>query len=1113
MAIGLIAFMACAAVSMADDTELLLVNPAATARSTPNVLMIIDSSGSMRSTEQTREIYDPARRYTGGQDACDEDYYYWTRYENVTPACDKANTQRLRKEAFVCLSGRNQLRNIGIYRTMMAQYRGDPEVDGSRWQTLAAGNESNLVECARDSGTHGDGSDTGAVYAQRGGSLQPFTRAASEEVAWGSWPTSQSVSLYDGNYLNYLRNPRIGSESRIDIVASTVKSILSSIDGINVGIMRFNNNAGGTVLQAVKDLDRNRDELIATIDGIVADGFTPASETMLEAARYWRGLPAYYGDRIGEHDTDTAGLRSLDPEVYRSPSVDACTRNFNVLLTDGKPSADTDPVGLVGALPDWTETLGYAGCTGAGDGACLDDIAAYLANGDIARSVEGTQSVITHAIGFVEDLPILEATARRGGGDYFLAGDVPSLTLALLEIVNKVQDRSLSFAAPAVAVNAFNRTRNLNDLYMTTFAASEKYRWPGNLKKYRIDGGIIVDRNGLPAIDPDTGLFADSARSFWSGVSDGNDVTLGGAVENLPGPDDRRLYTNNTRNADLTSATNALSVTNIDAYTPADFGLTGARGEPDIESLIRWARGEDVLDEDLNPATNARKHMGDALHAQPAAVVYGGNTSNTEAVVFAATNDGYLHAIDANTGRELWAFVPKELLPKLPDLYSNPDSSFKNYGIDGNIVPVVADRDDDGRIEPADGDFVFIVFGMRRGGSAYYALDVTDRNSPRLKWRADHRMFGQSWSTPVIARVDMADTALNDDKAVVIVGGGYDTAHDTSAHPARPDAQGAGVYMLDLQSGEILWRAGADNRANLRVPGMTRAIPAAVQAIDLTGDGFVDRLYASDMGGQVLRFDVFSGRSPNGFGDEALVSGGVIAQLGAEGQDPGSISENRRFYTSPDVSIFKDNLQNRQFVAISIGSGYRAHPLDNSTSDRFYSIRDANVFNKLSQSQYDALTPVSDAELVEVAGSVGKAIGANKRGWKLTLPADQKVLSSSSTFDNEIFFVAFSPDVAGTAACSAGTGRNFLYRVAVANGDPIAERDTIVVGEEDQARFEPLTQGGIAPAPRFIFPSPSADCVGEDCNVQPIVCLGIECFDPGFENSPVRTLWTQGGIE
>ena len=43
----------------------------------------------------------------------------------------------------------------------------------------------------------------------------------------------------------------------------------------------------------------------------------------------------------------------------------------------------------------------------------------------------------------------------------------------------------------------------------------------------------------------------------------------------------------------------------------SDFGLTGADGEPTIEELIRWVRGEDVEDEDLDPATTVIKQMGD----------------------------------------------------------------------------------------------------------------------------------------------------------------------------------------------------------------------------------------------------------------------------------------------------------------------------------------------------------------------------------------------------------------------------------------------------------------------------------------------------------------------
>ena len=167
----------------------------------------------------------------------------------------------------------------------------------------------------------------------------------------------------------------------------------------------------------------------------------------------------------------------------------------------------------------------------------------------------------------------------------------------------------------------------------------------------------------------------------------------------------------------------------------------------------------------------------------------------------------------------------------------------------------------------------------------------------------------------------------------------------------------------------------------------------------------------------------------------------------------------------------------------------------------------------MTQADYNSFTPVTDAELVEISGQVGTVIGPNQRGWKFTLPADQKVLSTSLTFNDELFFVAFSPDAAGAAACSASAGRNFLYRVSVANGDPIADLSTVVPGTEDSERVSDLAQGGIAPSPKLLFPSPDPGCVGDDCNVPPLGCVGVECFDPDFGNNPVRTLWTQDGIE
>ncbi|MGH8166580.1 MAG: pilus assembly protein PilY, partial [Woeseiaceae bacterium] len=330
--------------------------------------------------------------------------------------------------------------------------------------------------------------------------------------------------------------------------------------------------------------------------------------------------------------------------------------------------------------------------------------------------------------------------------------------------------------------------------------------------------------------------------SIWTdGAPDGGEVTLGGAAHELPAPVSRNLYTNNSSSNVLTAASNAISPANAGAYSLADFGLTGATGEPTIGELIRWMRGEDIRNEDFDPSTTVRNVMGDPLHSQPAAVVYGGSPSSPDVVVFTGTNDGYLHAVDGDTGQELWSFVPKELLNDMNRLFFDPKSNFKHYGIDGNIVPVINDRDGDGNIEPGDDDFVYLLFGMRRGGSSFYALDVTNKNAPTLLWQAQYPEFGQSWSTPVVTRMNINAAGLNADQAVVVLGGGYDPVHDTRAHPAAADVQGAGIHILDLESGARLWRAGRDAGADLQLSSMTRAIPTQVRVIDMSGDGFADR--------------------------------------------------------------------------------------------------------------------------------------------------------------------------------------------------------------------------------------------------------------------------------
>jgi type IV pilus assembly protein PilY1 len=1105
--------------AIADDTELLLINPDPSLNPKPNVMFIMDTSGSMDSLEKTLAPYDSAVTYTG---SCDINNIYWTDVD-VTPVCDANQTQYISKSAFECDYASQQIAGVGTFTNTMVQYRSGASGSAS-WQYLEPGNSSDPVECNADSGLHGNGT-AGDVYAASGSGLSnPWTSNADEEVSWGSAPRNLSYTVYDGNYLNWKASPVNVDMQRIDILKSVSTKVLSSVNNMNVGIMRFNEADGGAVIKAMTDLDTNRASILATIATLQPDGRTPLSETMYENALYWLGARAHYPNvPINENPTDPAALVSSGPQIYRQPALDVCAKNYNVLITDGLPNQDADTPALAPTLPLFSTVLsGRTACNGAGEGRCLDDVSEYLANVDTDAINTGTQTVTTHTIGFSIDLPILRDTALASGGQYFLADDVETLTVALLEILANINDGSQSFSAPAVSVNTFNRTQNLNDVYMTMFGVRSRAHWPGNLKKYKITNittvvngttvitPTITDADGNSAVDPSTGFFYDTTRSYWTaGGDDGNDVLLGGAANDLPVPASRSLYTNNGSDDTLSAASNAITPSNAAAFQAADFGLTGATGEPTVDEIIRWMRGEDVRDEDGNAATTVRNAMGDPLHSQPAAIIYGGTALNPDVTVYTVTNDGYLHALNGATGEEIWSYVPKDLLLNMTRLYFDPAAKYKQYGIDGNIVPVVKDANNNGIVDGS--DFVYIIFGKRRGGSDYTAIDVTNRNAPELMWNVTLADAGQSWSTPVVARMDINVGGLNSDKAVVVIGGGYDSVHDTSTHPSAPDAVGAGLHILDLVSGATLWRAGpTGSGAELEIAKMTRSLPNETRVIDTSGDGFADRMYASDLGGQILRFDISKGATP-----AQLVAGGVIAQLGAEGVGPATAANTRRFYNAPDASLFTDNIQDRRFIAISIGSGYREHPFDLSAADQFYSIRDKDIFNQLSQIDYDNYDITTEADLVEVSGQTQVTIGPTDHGWKFTLPLNEKVLADSLTFDDSVLFVSFTPDSVAAASCSAGRGTNFLYRVSVINGDPIVNNlDALDPNDADDARREQLAQGGIAPTPAILFPSSDdPQCTGAACAPPPLGCVGVECFDPGFVNNPVRTLWTQDGIE
>ena len=540
-----------------------------------------------------------------------------------------------------------------------------------------------------------------------------------------------------------------------------------------------------------------------------------------------------------------------------------------------------------------------------------------------------------------------------------------------------------------------------------------------------------------------------------------------------------------------------------------------------------------MLDEnDDTDTTDTRHAMGDPIHTQPAVVIYGTGADDT--VLYTPTNDGYLHSINATTGVENWAYIPGQLLNKLKLLYTDDAATIKHYGLDGQITLLKYDVNGNGIIEA--GDRVLLYFGTGRNSDVqrYFALDVTDKASPKFVWSMDASAaapnglpeLGQAWSTPTVARVNVGSATQNTQKLVLIFGGGYDPVEDAYTY-VNADSVGNHIYMVDALKGTLLWSAGRDtSTSDYKHARMTHSIPSAITVLDTNGDGYADRMYAGDMASQLWRFDIVNGQPKN-----ALVVGGVIASLGSKEESPHLAVNNRRFYSPPDIAAVQKPGA-ASFLNISIGSGYRGHPLDAASVDRLYSIRDYNAFNALTQTAYNtkmlSANLVVDATLQDITTAAQSVVPVpnNSPGWKLLLNTHElgeKVLVPARTFDGFVFFTTYTPRLTVSAdPCEGvGSGINRSYIVSVFNGAAVIDHnhDNSLTTDE---RSTDLAQGGIAPETTFLFPaddgtnpdgSQSGGVTGGSKG--PVVCLqGVEVLSACTNyDRRKKTYWREGAAQ
>lgn len=1061
------ALLLAATVLHADDTEIYLANTPPGPDAAANILFIIDNSGSMGTEVETQADFDPAVSYAGCYRA--DALYFSTGLE--PPPC--SGGAFIGKSANRCAASSPGLTALGQYRGLSLAWNADRE----RWEPLDAEFPSRPLECEADRGIDGDGA-AGEPYAANGPG-GPWAVDAADEPAWNAVYT-----LFDGNWLNWRDNPPTVTRTRLEIVQRVVNGLLDSLDGVNVGLMQFNTERGGAVTQAIEAIGTSRTAMKAAVNGITPLGFTPLSETLYEAAQYLRGGSVVFGD-VGPTPSVAGARQGGDPNstVYQAPLTDACQKTFIVLLTDGEPTRDQEANAAIASLPDFATLVGS--CDGSGEGACLDDLAEYLFRSDASAGLAGTQNVVTYTIGFALDFPLLAETARRGGGEFYVVDDTASLTAALTDLVTGITESAGLFAAPAIPVTAFGQSSLERDVYVSLFQPTTTARWPGNLKKYRFTVDGLTGLDGAPAVNPATGFFRTDAQSFWSAVPDGDRVAEGGAASRLPGPPARRLFTD-IAGPDLSASGNRIEIANP-GLTEALLGVAAA----DRNALIEWMAGADSRDADADgDTTEPRRQMGDPLHVRPVTTSYGSSAADPDTVVFVATNEGQLHAIDADTGQEIWAYLPGRLLPRQQPLFLDAPTTQRPYGLDGELRLFNGVLSDNNAHK-------ILVFGMGRGGDAVYAVDISSRNAPVLLWEissssSGFASLGQVWAAPTLARVDIGGIV----RPVLVLTGGYDDGQDNRG--LRTDNVGNALFLVDLESGERLWSAGApDAGHDLELDAMTFSMPAAPRVLDLGSDGLIDRVYVGDMGGQIWRFDLRNGETRSSLGE-----GGVLASLGAAALAEPQPEDVRRFYATPDVAFV--NCDRGTFLAVNIGSGYRGHPLDTDVEDAFFSVRDLNVFGVIDSEDYPS-EPTGIGDLLDITTDPTAVVPRDAAGWRLRMvqAEGEKILTGAITLDTVTSFTSFSPG-ASANSCAAGLGVNRLYQVDTCNGRPVNNLDGSIdseeLGAEDRSRV--LAQTGIAPELLYVLPAnPAGTRSG---------CVGLECFPAAAPGSVLpRTYWNQ----
>ncbi|MDT7834246.1 pilus assembly protein [Aquabacterium sp. OR-4] len=711
-----------------------------------------------------------------------------------------------------------------------------------------------------------------------------------------------------------------------------------------------------------------------------------------------------------------------------TPITQSCQRNFVLLATDGNPTGKTD--GNMYALADQVNT--YNPATGTWSfGTAANDVFTRITNLRSTSYNTKTYDVQTYVVGLgdsvanASSVATLNRMASLGGTDAaYLASDQNALAAAFRAISVDIISRTA--AASSVSLNAGSWNTGAK-VYQGRFSSGD---WSGQLLSLPIGG------DGTPGSTPDWDAGQKLNAQHWSTgrqiLTYKPSAALGSRGVPFRWPANAAAPAAGEMDLAVVTALNKNGSGTADGYGSQRLEYIRGNTAREVRNCAGCSaptfrdRPISVLGDIVNsapvyvggPTGDYRDTMETARYS-----TYANSRASQTPMIYVGANDGMLHAFNASTGGEVFAYVPYAVRNRLSALTSNPYTHY--FSVDGS--PAVGDVSVGGSWK------TLLVSGMSAGAPGLFALDVSNpgnfteaKAAQVVRWE-----IGDSDADVghIFGRAILSKT--RDGRWRAIVGNGYNSAN------------GRAVLMLvDLENGAITkidtGVGAADNPNGL----------SSVTAVSTADNGVVDIVYAGDLRGNLWKFDLSSASS----------SAWTVAYKNASNvaQPLFTAASGQPITARPDVTRFPSG-----GWMISFGTGRYIDITDNSagSGQSVYGIWDNGAPVALGDLQTQSFGSTT------VSGSDGKsyrmsthAVGVpkdtlitgdnaitlanyylTKKGWKLALPSSgERVVSQATVRGGRLVLSSLVPS---TAVCAFG-GDGWIIDVDVITGNRAEALDT-----------------------------------------------------------------------